>query len=636
MSLISFFFFICYFFSAFYSLKLGLKNNTHLALFLSSIALAIWSFGYTFMFSAPSKEAVWFWYRFTVLGWTTSQAILIHFVWALSGRLEKTPHKYLVILFYIPMMVLAYFGIFDTLMVHNFEPAVYGWSEKIDFSAPKTIAFSILNLGYSVYALIALGIWAGQEKTIKSKKQFYTILLCSSVAIISVPFFNIFLPGLGVHTVPPIGHIMIGFWFLGLWIAILKYKFLEITPEVVVDEIISQMQDFLILSDSGGKIIKVNDATLTLLGYKENEILGKTFDGLIYEKDILSDIIREVDKNLVSVSKKLNFLTKAGEKIPFNINLSIYKDKIGDRMGMIIVAQDLREMIKLEEEVSYRRKIEKKLLDTNTELEEERNKLRARNEAMEFELVIARKIQMSLIPTKSRYPNIAFYYKPMDKVGGDFFDFIDFKTARSDKIGIFLSDVSGHGVPAAFVTSMVKSFTLQFAEIIDNPAEFIIQLNEFLFNKTGGNFITAFYGIFTPSNGDLVYANAGHNAPFIIKKSGYEMLESKNTGIPLGVHENKVMNELQIGYSNEHIVLNKGEKLLLYTDGFTETVNINEKRENPNGNLADFESAYLEKAISKYKVLPSSRFVLRLVEKLVDFRGSSEFDDDVCLICLDV
>ena len=97
--------------------------------------------------------------------------------------------------------------------------------------------------------------------------------------------------------------------------------------------------------------------------------------------------------------------------------------------------------------------LEIKVITRTIELEREKELLRSRNETIENELIIAKKIQKQIIPRTSPVDNIYAFYKPMDKVGGDFYDFIKYR--ESEKIGIFLSDVSGHGVPAAFITSMV-------------------------------------------------------------------------------------------------------------------------------------------------------------------------------------
>ena len=88
-------------------------------------------------------------------------------------------------------------------------------------------------------------------------------------------------------------------------------------------------------------------------------------------------------------------------------------------------------------------------------LQAERNQLFDRNRLMKRELEMARRIQQALIPQETPNKNIFSLYRPMEEVGGDYFDF--FRIGDEGKIGVFLSDVSGHGVPAAFITSMIKS-----------------------------------------------------------------------------------------------------------------------------------------------------------------------------------
>jgi hypothetical protein len=127
------------------------------------------------------------------------------------------------------------------------------------------------------------------------------------------------------------------------------------------------------------------------------------------------------------------------------------------------------------------------------ELEKERNILKARNEAIENDLSLAKNIQINLLP-KIHMSDISAIYKSMDKVGGDFYDFIRYE--NKDLTGIFLSDVSGHGVPAALIMSMLKSILLQIAASISDPSILLENLNSNIINLSSGNFITAFYGIY--------------------------------------------------------------------------------------------------------------------------------------------
>ena len=289
---------------------------------------------------------------------------------------------------------------------------------------------------------------------------------------------------------------------------------------------------------------------------------------------------------------------------------------------------------KSEKLLETQRVLNLELYEKSQELGNEKDKLKIRNTIMENDLEMAWKIQMQFIPEKSPIPSIAFHYKPMDKVGGDFFDFITFK--NNNWVGIFISDVSGHGVPAAFITSMIKSTLNQAAPYVSSPASILESLNNTMLNQAGGNFITAFYGIYKPETREFVYSNAGHNAPYLIQNNSIQLLEIKSKAVPLAVMSNKDLKDLDKKFINETLVLEKGSKLVLYTDGLTEAVNIGDKSNLPESELQDFESARLIESMTLYKNLPAADFIKDLYNILVVYRGSEDFEDDVCMICVDV
>lgn len=276
--------------------------------------------------------------------------------------------------------------------------------------------------------------------------------------------------------------------------------------------------------------------------------------------------------------------------------------------------------------------LEQKVWERAAELQEERNKLKDRNriieqtlKTMRTELEMAKQIQEQLIPQSCPSDQIFALYQPMTMVGGDFYDFIEFKD--SNKIGIFLSDVSGHGVPAAFVTSMIKSFVLQ-AKMKDNPAGLLSYLNNALINHTGKNFITAFYGIYDFKTRIFRYSSAGHNAPYIIEDDKLQQITSKKKSPPLVVLSNDELKTVGKEFTNSRKKIKPNSKLILYTDGLVEAVNI----ENP---ADDFEDSLLNEVLINAKDKDPEEFVNTVFQALIDFRGSNSFEDDVCLICLD-
>ncbi len=260
------------------------------------------------------------------------------------------------------------------------------------------------------------------------------------------------------------------------------------------------------------------------------------------------------------------------------------------------------------------------------ELQREKSNLSLKNKNMEQELSMARLIQEKLIPEFAPIPQINTLYKPMEMVGGDFYDFIKFRDPH--KVGIFLSDVSGHGVPAAFITSMIKSFLLQAGDIRNNPAHLLQYLNEMLNDQTGNHFITAIYGIFDTETREFYYSNAGHNPPFVIHKNNLRELYYDKKSMPLAILNNLEMKSVNKEYMNHTVKLKRDSRLLLYTDGLTEAIS----KDDINKDFYEELKLFLKNANKQQ----SNDIMQDLYWNLVGFHGSEDFQDDICVILIDV
>jgi len=320
-------------------------------------------------------------------------------------------------------------------------------------------------------------------------------------------------------------------------------------------------------------------------------------------------------------------LVKATEEIiRGNLSVTVMQesnDEIGHLAGSFsVMAQRLAEREQLLKHMND--VLESRVQEQTHELQNERDKLRLKNLKMEYDISLAREIQYNLIPQKTPSDNIATLYRPMQAVGGDFFDFITFPD--SENIGIFISDVSGHGVSAAFITAMIKTMVLQSGSRLEDPAILLLHLNEILQNRTAGNFITMLYGIYDPFNNTFLYANAGQNAPYLVLQGEIMQLNQKS-GPPVAIVPNHHLHHLDKAYTNSTIKLPSGGKLILYTDGLTEAT----------GHQSDdmFEEIILPEFLKEHISHHPKLFIANLYSKLVQFRGSEDFDDDICAICLD-
>lgn len=184
---------------------------------------------------------------------------------------------------------------------------------------------------------------------------------------------------------------------------------------------------------------------------------------------------------------------------------------------------------------------------------------------VEQELTTARRIQSSIIPNSSPKLSgikIAMRYQPMSAVAGDFFDFLQI---GDHSLTILVADVSGHGVPAALIASMLKVCFAAQRDRAKNPAEILKGLNTMLSSSMAGHYVTAACAAIDLAEHTVTYAGAGHPpSPLLRKKTG-EVVQLAENGLFLGPFAHAT-------YSNMTVTFETGDKLLLYTDGIVEAL----------------------------------------------------------------
>jgi len=238
------------------------------------------------------------------------------------------------------------------------------------------------------------------------------------------------------------------------------------------------------------------------------------------------------------------------------------------------------------------------------------------------EIELAQKIQSNLLPDKPPILDgvkIDFWYKPMENLGGDFFDFI--VRREKDGFGVFISDVAGHGVPSALITTMIKSLLNTYRSYHNNPSSLMERINiDLLANNISDYFVTAFYMFIDLKTRQGVFTNAGHNEGLIYRRSKHKVEKLNTKGKFLGIFENEYWEEKTIN-------LEPGDRIVLYTDGITEMLS---------KNMEEFTEERLENLILLSKSLDieaTKKFIVRNIE---NFEDSYNILDDKALIIIDI
>jgi sigma-B regulation protein RsbU (phosphoserine phosphatase) len=257
--------------------------------------------------------------------------------------------------------------------------------------------------------------------------------------------------------------------------------------------------------------------------------------------------------------------------------------------------------------------------------------IRKQNEDLLFSLKAAKKVQKSLLPPESvSIESIEFesIYFPLEAIGGDFYDIF---RIDEDHIGVFISDVSGHGLPSAMITIFLKREVVYHSKkvlgkgkyTITRPKEVLMKLNKsFIKNKIGEGkyFVTMIYGIYSLSKRRLELSIAGHHALPLWKKKNGDIEVIRLNGFPIGWFLDGYE------YDETGITLSPGESILFYTDGIFEII-LDEDKKATFNNLIDTMIDFYRKD----DVIP---YVAGYIRKFI--KKNNQLSDDITQVLMKI
>jgi sigma-B regulation protein RsbU (phosphoserine phosphatase) len=242
--------------------------------------------------------------------------------------------------------------------------------------------------------------------------------------------------------------------------------------------------------------------------------------------------------------------------------------------------------------------------------------------AINTELEMARQIQLSILPRDTPQVDgldIVARYIPMTSVAGDFYDFI---VVDEKHVGILIADVSGHGLPAALIASMLQvALTAQFAHASE-PGKVLSGLNQALCGKFQQNFVTAAYVFVDLERSTMAYAGAGHPPLLLWRKSSGSASELLENGLVLGQFPEATYDVVQVALEPE-------DRSVLYTDGILET-------KNPSDD--EFGTDRFMRLMEASRELRADQFVDALLDALSRWSGNPRGEgqqDDITVLVFD-
>jgi sigma-B regulation protein RsbU (phosphoserine phosphatase) len=259
---------------------------------------------------------------------------------------------------------------------------------------------------------------------------------------------------------------------------------------------------------------------------------------------------------------------------------------------------------------------------THLVLREAREQLARQLLDINNELEMAREIQLAILPheiPRISGLEIAARYIPMSLVAGDFYDFI---VVDEKHVGILVADVSGHGLPAALIASMLKTAFAAQAPHACDPARVLSGLNQSLCGKFKNHFVTGAYVFVDMDKNSIKYAGAGHPPLLLWRQSSAAASEVLENGLLLGFFKDAP-------YSVVEVCVQPGDKAVLYTDGILETRSPSKEEFGP-----DLFKVFLE---SNHN-LKADKFADLVLDELTGWSENHKDngqEDDITLLVID-
>jgi PAS domain S-box-containing protein len=385
----------------------------------------------------------------------------------------------------------------------------------------------------------------------------------------------------------------------------------------------------LVLVNKEKEVIYTNSFIHTRTGYSFNELLGHEFyELLINDEAARSEFSDKISHCLTKPFENFRVsLTKKSQGIlSVVVSGSPFSDDGETYIACVIYDMTSRHAYEKVIEAGYDN-LQQVTIDLETAINKNRKQqrmLEAYKEKITREIEIAKSVQEAIIPKEfpgHPYIDIWGVSVPSEKLGGDYFDFFQLS---SQKIGILIADVAGHGVAASLLTTMLKAYFEYYTKKYSQPERLFYTINNSLTHilRETGVFVTALYYVLDLHTLVITGCNAGHEPPIILYKdtNNPAKLGEGRESMALGLEENTK-------YPIVTEKLEQGCQLVFLTDGITEA---------RNNEGVFFGYSRLASLLEEKKTYSSRDCIESIISSIDDFYGSAPPNDDRTIIRMHV
>jgi sigma-B regulation protein RsbU (phosphoserine phosphatase) len=359
--------------------------------------------------------------------------------------------------------------------------------------------------------------------------------------------------------------------------------------------ILETLNQGVIINDDCGEIMFANSHYLQMIGLPADEVIGRKVTDLFPPEDVPA-LLQQIERRQRQGSNLFEFYLpqRDGSRMPVVVTSRQIEDPDGGIFAVVTMT-----------DISAQKRAETALREANVQLEQ-------RHREIEEDLLLAARVQQSLAPGSLVWGGVAVetFYQPVRTIGGDF----GLVAPRPDHLNLMICDVSGHGIGSALVANRIYTETMSQIERGVALAPMMQHLNRFVIGSLRSSvfYFTLVAARLDLSARTLEFAGAGHPPGMIVKPGDApRLLESRSSVLGLLQDAVDTENAMQIPVAS-------GERVILYTDGFTES--FNEKDD-----MLGIEG--LAEIVRETAMLPLPEMTREIVNRVAAFRGGPAADD---------
>ncbi len=322
----------------------NIKNKVHILFFCQTFACFILGFFFSFLYSLKDINLLKNIYKIVGIGFFLCLPFALHTYSELTGYLKK--NIFIITIIYLIGIAFVIKNFFSPVYFKEFITEDYINYFIIDYKGIWSILFTIYMFGCILCFTIFLILWYIKTDKKRIKKQssfiFINLIIILAFLLLDLHILPIFTKYKSIGIIGIIG----GLYIISISYAIMKYRMLNLTPEQISNDIISNIEESVILLDLDNKIISVNKKTEELVN--NTNLKDSNLSSVIFEFDKINENIDKIKNNSFNdFSCRVHLINCKDEMPLMDAKFSIINDKFGDKLGILIIAHEVKELKKL-------------------------------------------------------------------------------------------------------------------------------------------------------------------------------------------------------------------------------------------------------------------------------------------------